>query len=129
MKITQTTIFLIIIIILVLGAVITFMATGSGPKEPGKYDAFTTCLKEKGTVFYGAWWCTHCKANKKLFGSSADLLPYVECSSKDGKEQLQICKDKNIQGYPTWEFSDGSRLEGEQSLEVLAEKTSCQLPQ
>jgi len=87
------------------------------------------CLKDKGAVFYGAFWCSHCQAQKKLFGLSAKLLPYVECSTVDGRNQIQICKDKNIDGYPTWEFADGSRLNGEISLNQLAEKTSCILPE
>ena len=62
------------------------------------------------------------------FGSSKDLLPYVECSTPDGNEQVQICKDKKIEGYPTWEFADGSRLPGELSLQTLSEKTGCELP-
>ena len=63
-----------------------------------------------------------------MFGKSADKLPYVECSSPDGKEQLEVCRESNIQGYPTWEFADGSRIEGEISIETLAQKTGCSLP-
>jgi hypothetical protein len=95
----------------------------------GKYDAFATCLKDKGAVFYGAFWCSHCKNNKEMFGDSKDLLPYVECSTPDGKGQTQVCKDKNIQGYPTWRFADGSEQMGEVQLATLAEKTGCPLPQ
>jgi thiol-disulfide isomerase/thioredoxin len=123
-------IFLLVVGLLILGVIaLAFMREGdTGPKEPGKYDALAMCLKDKGAVFYGAYWCVHCKATKKLFGSSAKLLPYVECSTADGNSQLQICKDKKIEGYPTWEFSDGSRMSGELSLETLASKTSCELP-
>lgn len=125
-------IFFSIIGLLILG-VITTVVIHSGstgvPAGPGKYDAFTTCLKDKGAIFYGASWCKHCQATKKLFGSSAKLLPYVECSTADGKGQLQVCIDKKVVGYPTWEFIDGSRLSGEISLAQLAEKTSCELPQ
>lgn len=96
--------------------------------KPGKFDGFASCLKDKGAVFYGAFWCPHCQSQKKLFGNSAKLLPYVECSTPDGKAQLPICQEKGIEGYPTWEFSDGSRESGELSLERLAEKTSCSLP-
>lgn len=128
MKITQKTIFFIIIIVLVLGAVGTFIVRGSDPSSKVNYDAFATCLKEKGAVFYGASWCVHCKAQKKLFGSSAKLLPYVECSTPNG-EQTQFCKDEKIGGYPTWRFADGSELTGKVPLAVLAEKTSCQLPE
>src|SRR3989338_925973 len=125
-------IFFSIIVLLVLGviaAVILRSGSIGGPALPGRYDDFIFCLKDKGAVFYGAFWCSHCQAQKKLFGSSQKLLPYVECSTANGAGQLQICKDKNITGYPTWEFADQSRLNGEISLLQLAEKTSCQLPE
>jgi thiol-disulfide isomerase/thioredoxin len=98
-------------------------------QTPGKYDNFVNCLKEKGAVFYGTFWCPHCQNQKAMFGKSAKLLPYTECSTPDGRDQLAICRDKKIEGYPTWEFADGSREVGEISLAKLAEKTSCPLPQ
>ena len=98
------------------------------PVKPGELDTFATCLGEKGAKFYGTFWCPHCRNQKALFGKSARLLPYTECSTPDGNSQLQVCKDAKIEGYPTWEFSDGTRLSGEISLETLAEKTSCELP-
>ncbi len=129
--VTNAKIFLIIIGILVLGLVATVLLRGSGggAAGPGKYDGFAQCLKDQGAVFYGAFWCPHCQAQKKLFGSSARLLPYVECSTVDGKGQVQACIDKGVKSYPTWDFADGSRLNGEISLEQLREKTSCELPQ
>ncbi len=131
MKITQKTIFFIVIIVLFVGAVGTFIIRGGGISKSNtpNYDTFATCLKDKGAVFYGAFWCPHCQAEKKLFGSSEKLLPYVECSTADGQGQTQICKDKKIEGYPTWVFADGSILTGEVPLATLAEKTSCILPQ
>jgi len=123
-------IFFLIIGLLILGTIaMALMKSGGSPAEPGKYDTFAQCLKDKGAIFYGTFWCSHCQATKKLFGSSAHLLPYVECSTPDGSAQLQICADKKITGYPTWEFADGSRLMGEVSLQQLADKTSCILPQ
>jgi len=97
-------------------------------RTPGKYNDFANCLKEKGAVFYGAFWCPHCQNQKKMFGKSAKLLSYIECSTADGRGQLAVCRDKKIEGYPTWEFADGSREVGEVSLEKLAEKTGCSLP-
>jgi len=96
--------------------------------KPGKLDEFAQCLKDKGAVFYGAFWCPHCQNQKTIFGTSQKSLPYVECSAPDGKAQLAVCQEKKITGYPTWEFADGSRESGEVSLEKLAEKTNCQLP-
>jgi len=97
--------------------------------QGNKYDAFATCIKNSGAVFYGAYWCPHCNNQKEAFGTSKDLIPYVECSTSDGKDQMQVCKDKQITGYPTWVFADGSRLSGEVPLETLAQKTACTLPQ
>ena len=125
-------IFISVVSLLILGVIVTAVARSGGnggPTIPGKYDAFTQCIKDKGAVFYGAFWCPHCQATKKLFGSSQKLLPYVECSTPNGQAMIQQCIDKKIEGYPTWEFADGSRLTGEVALEKLAEKTSCELPQ
>jgi hypothetical protein len=95
---------------------------------PGVYDAFARCLKDSGAIFYGAFWCSHCQEQKAAFGDSAHLLPYVECSAADGRNQTQICKDKKITGYPTWIFKDGSQLNGKVEMKVLSEKTGCSLP-
>lgn len=96
---------------------------------PGKYDEFAGCLSEKGMVFYGAFWCPHCQAAKKMFGTSFKKLKSVECSTADGQSQTQECRDAQIASYPTWIFADGSRLEGEKTFAELAEKTGCALPQ
>jgi thiol-disulfide isomerase/thioredoxin len=123
-------IFVLIIGLLILGTIAAvLLQSNSTPPGPGKYDVFAQCLKDKGAVFYGAFWCPHCQAEKKLFGSSVHLLPYVECSTPDASAQLQVCIDKKVASYPTWEFADGSRLTGEIPLQQLADKTSCVLPQ
>jgi thiol-disulfide isomerase/thioredoxin len=96
--------------------------------SPGKYDDFAKCLTDKGAKFYGAFWCPHCQAQKKMFGRSAKYLPYVECSTPNGKGQLEVCKEKRIDGYPLWEFADGERKSGEVSVDELSRKTSCPLP-
>ncbi len=97
-------------------------------RQPGKLDNFAQCLKDKGAIFYGAFWCPHCQATKRMFGKSAALLPYVECSTPDGQGQLQICKDKGIAGYPTWVFPSGTVLTGERTLQELSTASGCLLP-
>lgn len=92
-----------------------------------KYDSFGICLTEKGATFYGAFWCQHCKEQKKKFENSAKI-PYVECSTPDGNGQNAICKEKGVESYPTWIFADGTKLTGEVSLEILSQKTGCELP-
>ncbi len=114
-----------IITVLVIGGFVSLLVVQA--KKPGKYDTFAQCLSDSGAKFYGAFWCPHCQAQKALFGKSAKLLPYIECSTPDGKSQLPICTEKEIKGYPTWILPDGSRISGEQSFETLAEKTACPL--
>ncbi len=55
------------------------------------------CVTEKGWVMYGVNTCPHCMEQKKVLGSSFDLVEYVECS-----ENPQICDVADIKGYPTW---------------------------
>ena len=97
--------------------------------KPGKLDDFAKCLKTNGAIFYGAFWCPHCQDQKELFGSSKKHIPYVECSTADSNGQLPACKEAKVNAYPTWAFKDGSKIEGEVSLQKLAEKTSCVLPE
>ena len=118
-----------IILTIVIIGVLTLIGFGIWQsKQPGQLDSFASCLEEKGAIFYGAFWCPHCQTQKKMFGKSAKLLPYVECSTPNGQAQLDICKEKDIKGYPTWEFPDKSRETSEVPLEKLAEKTGCNLP-
>ncbi len=91
------------------------------------FDSFAQCLTDAGAKFYGAYWCPHCQDQKKLLQNSKKL-PYIECSTPDGKNQTQQCIDAKITGYPTWDFADGSRADGNQTLEQLSEKTNCSLP-
>lgn len=131
---TQKNIFLLVIGLLILGTIATvLLQSPSVPAGPGKYDTFAQCLKDKGAIFYGAFWCPHCQDQKELFGSSAKYLPYVECSTPDGSAQTKECIDKKIEGYPTWELADGTRIPNENgagvTLETLSAKTSCPLPQ
>lgn len=124
----------VIALVLIVGSGILVYRDAHAPLEAPKphvasaLDGFATCLKDAGATFYGAFWCPHCKAQKALFAGSVDLLPYVECSSADGKSQTQVCKDKNVESYPTWVFKDGTRLTGEVPLETLGQKTACTLP-
>lgn len=94
---------------------------------PGTYDAFATCIKQSGAMFYGAFWCPHCQEQKHMFGDASALLPYVECSTPD-RQQTTACADARITSYPTWSFADGERMTGALSMATLAVKTNCALP-
>jgi protein-disulfide isomerase len=77
-------------------------------------------LDETGATMYGAYWCPHCADQKDMFGSAIDQVPYVECAADGENAQPQLCQEKGIQGYPTWEIN-GELYPGTQSLEQLAD--------
>ncbi len=110
---------------LVLVPLVIYAVTAS--PRGGNYDQLAQCLTDKGAKMYGAYWCSHCQSQKRMFGASFSKINYVECSLPDGKTQTEQCQEAVIKGYPTWEFGDGSRLEGEISLDALAQKTGCSL--
>ena len=121
---------LVAVFVLILGAV--YFSNRYSSSADGESDvalsSFAQCLEDKGARFYGAFWCSHCQDQKEMFGGAAKDLPYVECSTRDGKGQLPECQKNNISGYPTWEFADGSRMSGSLPLGILAEKSGCALP-
>jgi len=122
---TKQIIIVSLIGLVILGGTVYLLNRESGP---GKLDALATCIKDSGTIFYGAFWCQHCQNQKAEFGSSEKLLPYVECSTPDGNSQTALCVDKGVKSYPTWVYPDGSVETGEQTPAHLAEKTGCELP-
>lgn len=116
----------VLVLLLFVGGLVWLVRT---PGKTGKLDSFTTCLKDSGALFYGAFWCPHCQNQKKMFGSSAKLLPYIECSTLDGNSQIPLCTEAGIEGYPTWKFPGGEVETGEVPLSRLSELTNCPLPQ
>lgn len=124
-----TYIYIALVIIVIAGIVSLRLANpGGGAARATAYDGFAQCLSDAGATFYGAFWCPHCAEQKKLFDNSR-ALPYVECSTPDGNGRLQICVEKQINGYPTWIFADGEVVDRVMQLSELSEKTSCALPQ
>ena len=116
-----------VIVLVALVGLLVFLI--NKPVGPGKYDELASCINESGAKYYGAFWCPNCQNQEALFGASKRLLPYIECSTPDGRDQLPVCRDAGIEGYPTWEFADGSRLSGTLDLETLSSLTNCPLPE
>ena len=77
-------------------------------------------LKNNGVVIYSAYWCPNCLNQSELFGKQAyKELNVVECA-RDGKNsQTQLCIDKKIQGFPSWEIN-GKIILGLQTLNDLS---------
>jgi uncharacterized membrane protein len=85
-------------------------------------------LAKVNVKFYGAQWCPHCQQQKELFGVAAKRLPYIECSPEgQGTPQAQVCKDANIESYPTW-IIDDKRYEDVLTMTQLANLTNFKAP-
>jgi hypothetical protein len=111
-----------VVIILIFGF---FMTKGVfAPVSSIKYDDFAKCTASKDLTMYGAVWCSHCQDQKKLFGDSFKYVKYIECP-----DNIKLCIDLGIDGYPTWMDGSGKKYEGLQSLENIAKITGCELPQ
>lgn len=122
----QTIISMVVIgVAVIIGLIILQSASNKAASRPGEYDSLASCIAESGATFYGAFWCPHCNNQKKAFGKSEALLPYVECSTPDGNGQTQACIEAGVESYPTWVLADGTRLSGTQSVEDLARVTEC----
>jgi thiol-disulfide isomerase/thioredoxin len=114
------------VIVLVAIIVVSFMFLKSD-NSPGLHDEFAQCLTDSGAKMFGAYWCPHCKDQKAMFENSWKYVDYIECSLPNNAGQTKTCIDAKIDGYPTWEFEDGSRLSGALSFEKLSELTGCNI--
>ncbi|CAM9972106.1 unnamed protein product [Phaeothamnion confervicola] len=79
---------------------------------------------------YGAYWCSHCehqarhakREGKEMFGAEAfeKYITYIECSRQGVDNQADLCRAKDVPGYPTWEIK-GKLFPGEKTLEEIEE--------
>lgn len=86
------------------------------PSSPEQI-ALSDWLRQRGVIFYGAWWCPACFQQKNLFGQQAgNRLPYVECDKEEAGRQR--CAAADVRVFPTWVLG-GQRREGVQTVEEL----------
>jgi len=90
-------------LLLITSACLLLASCGSTKKN---YDNLTACLEKNQAVMFGASWCPHCAAQKKMFGKSVKDMPYFECAVGSG--QAKECSDRDIMSYPTWQFPDAT---------------------
>ncbi len=85
-------------------------------------------LSSKNIILYNAWWCPHCHDQKELFGKeAASNLLLVECAPDGQNSKTELCKTKEITGFPSWEIN-GKIESGVKSLNELAEISGYQGP-
>ena len=82
-----------------------------------------TYLNDYGVVKYSAYWCPNCLNQSELFGKQAYReLNVVECARDGINTQTQLCIDKKIKGFPTWEIN-GKLILGVLSIKELSKLT------
>jgi len=78
-------------------------------------------LQRRDTKMYGAFWCSHCFAQKQLLGKEAmDKIQYIECSERGRNSKADLCREKKLPGYPAWEIN-GKFYFGEQTFDDFRE--------
>src|SRR5215831_1756963 len=116
-------------VVVVVVIVVLFMLAFAGGRyyRNHKYDSFAKCLSSKQAKMYGLYWCPHCADQKRMFGSSFQYVPYVECAvGPPGSGQLApACQAAGVKLFPSWQFGATPPKEGVLSLEDLSVKTGC----
>lgn len=117
-------------VISIIGALVALVIFGVAlSNSTPDNSSLARCLSENGATMYGAYWCPHCADQKKLIGKEGfKEINYVECAvggPKDVPANPKLCEEKQVSTYPTWIFSDGTKMTGTLTLDALAKKAGC----
>ena len=110
-----------VILILMLAALLVVVGCSNSNNALGELDSFAQCLTENNVKMYGTEWCSHCKNQKAMFGTSFQYVDYIDCD-----KNKEVCEIAGITGYPTWEVEE-KLYPGEQQLNNLATLSGCEL--
>ena len=84
---------------------------------------FANFLNENKVIMYSAYWCPHCHDQKQLFGKkAAEELTIIECAKDGIDNQYELCSQKGIEGFPSWEINN-KIYSGTRDLQELANMT------
>ncbi len=89
---------------------------------------FAKDLEAAEVTFFGAGWCPACTEQKELFQDGGQHLPFVEVTNPD-RTLNEIGTSEEIEGFPTWEFPDGSREVGVLDLATLSDRSGVPIPE
>ena len=99
---------------------------GEGEDAPNLVE-FAKALSQAGVRFFGADWCPFCTEQKALFQDGAQFLPFIEISNPDRTRNATGISE-NVTTYPTWEFGNGQRVTGVQTLQQLSTFSGVAIP-
>ncbi len=92
------------------------ITTSSSPQKV----KFAKFLSDNDIKMYSAYWCPHCHDQKQLFGKKAvKELVVIECAQDGKNSQYELCREKQIEGFPSWEIK-GKIYSGVKDLNDLA---------
>jgi hypothetical protein len=114
--------------LLLLGCTIQPVGEGGGSAVASYEAQLAQHLTATGGVMYGAYWCPHCADQIAMFQQAADQVPYIECAADGLNAQPDLCRQKGVKGYPTWEI-EGQLYPGVKSLGDLAAMSGFAPPQ
>ncbi|MEM1081106.1 MAG: vitamin K epoxide reductase family protein [Pseudomonadota bacterium] len=110
---------LAVVLVFVTGSLYAWQDGWLQPPENPELKALAEHLESSGAQYFGAFWCPNCQQQKRVFGRSADRLPYVECSPQGrGGIVAMDCVSNGITAYPTW-IIDGARYQRVLDVEEL----------
>ncbi len=104
----------------------TTRLVGEGEDAPNLVE-FAKALQQAGVRFFGADWCPFCSEQKALFQDGAQFLPFIEMSNPDRTRNATAISE-NVTTYPTWEFGNGQRVTGVQTLQQLSTLSGVAIP-
>lgn len=133
MSSNKFTVIVVLVVILLLVLIVSLARSSDNAtltELSPELEQFNQCLVDSGAQYYGASWCPNCANQSKLLGFIKPSTPpsYIECSLVQGNPLAPVCQDAGIRAFPTWDFTDGTRLEGTQTLETLSQYSGCPLP-
>lgn len=104
----------------------TSSLVGEGEDAPNLVE-FAKALQQAGVRFFGADWCPLCTEQKNLFQDGKSYLPFIEMTNPDRTRNATAISE-NVTQYPTWEFANGTRVTGVQTLAQLSALSGVAIP-
>lgn len=89
--------------------------------------SFAKSLRDAGVIFYGADWCAICAEQKRLFGDGEQFLNFQEVTRGDRTPDPNK-SGANVSIYPTWEYTNGTRRTGLQTLAQISADSGIAIP-
>jgi hypothetical protein len=89
------------------------------PNDSNVSEELAKCIGEN-SVLYSQVTCSHCVAQKRMFGENVKHLNIFEC----GSDNWKTCSEIGITGTPTWVINQ-RHYSGVRSVESIQQLTGC----